>query len=146
MKVRVITSLAHHALFATNMLIRPTQQQLASFGEPHFLIYNAGAFPAPSKVRLKPYLHAYALLALHLSTASDRALWQCRILLAVCWNGIIATKAVPQPSPARFVVQTLGALEVSCTLRICYARSAICTMWQYNNNWTPLMISSGSLP
>ncbi|WIA38880.1 hypothetical protein OEZ86_002155 [Tetradesmus obliquus] len=47
MKVRLITSLAQHALFATNMLIRPTPQQLAEFGEPDFVVYNAGACPAP---------------------------------------------------------------------------------------------------
>ncbi|KXZ44599.1 hypothetical protein GPECTOR_65g217 [Gonium pectorale] len=44
--VRVVTSRAYHALFMHNMLIRPTAQELASFGEPDFVIYNAGAFPA----------------------------------------------------------------------------------------------------
>ncbi len=29
-----------------NMLIRPTEEQLADFGEPEFIIYNAGQFPA----------------------------------------------------------------------------------------------------
>lgn len=28
------------------MLIRPTEQELAEFGEPDFIIYNAGQFPA----------------------------------------------------------------------------------------------------
>ena len=28
------------------MLIRPTEEQLANFGEPEFIIYNAGQFPA----------------------------------------------------------------------------------------------------
>ena len=28
------------------MLIRPTEQELADFGEPDFIIYNAGQFPA----------------------------------------------------------------------------------------------------
>jgi phosphoenolpyruvate carboxykinase (ATP) len=28
------------------MLIRPTPKQLADFGEPDFIIYNAGQFPA----------------------------------------------------------------------------------------------------
>jgi len=45
-KVRVITQRAYHALFMHNMLIRPTDEELASFGEPDFVIYNAGAFPA----------------------------------------------------------------------------------------------------
>ena len=30
------------------MLIRPTKQQLAEYGKPEFVIYNAGAFPANS--------------------------------------------------------------------------------------------------
>ena len=29
-----------------NMLIRPTEEQLATFGDPEFIIYNAGQFPA----------------------------------------------------------------------------------------------------
>ena len=28
------------------MLIRPTEEQLANFGEPDFIVYNAGQFPA----------------------------------------------------------------------------------------------------
>src|SRR6202043_765144 len=35
-------------LFMHTMLIRPTKQQLAEFGKPDFVIYNAGAFPANS--------------------------------------------------------------------------------------------------
>ena len=45
-KVRVICSRPYHALFMHTMLIRPTREELASFGEPQFVIYNAGAFPA----------------------------------------------------------------------------------------------------
>mmetsp|Transcript_2691 Transcript_2691/g.7619 ORF Transcript_2691/g.7619 Transcript_2691/m.7619 type:complete len:640 (+) Transcript_2691:224-2143(+) len=44
-KIRVITSRAYHALFMYNMLIRPTPEELESFGVPDFIIYNAGAFP-----------------------------------------------------------------------------------------------------
>src|ERR1700741_4072536 len=47
-KVRVICSRPYHALFMHTMLIRPTSQQLAEFGKPDFVIYNAGAFPANS--------------------------------------------------------------------------------------------------
>jgi phosphoenolpyruvate carboxykinase (ATP) len=47
-KVRVICSRPYHALFMHTMLIRPTKQQLAEFGKPDFVIYNAGAFPANS--------------------------------------------------------------------------------------------------
>lgn len=45
-KVRVVCERAYHALFMQNMLIRPTRQQLAEFGEPDYIIYNAGSFPA----------------------------------------------------------------------------------------------------
>lgn len=45
-KVRVICSRAYHALFMNNMLIRPTKEELKSFGEPDYTIINSGAFPA----------------------------------------------------------------------------------------------------
>ena len=45
MKVRVICARPYHALFMHNMLIRPTSQELADFGEPDCVIYNAGGFP-----------------------------------------------------------------------------------------------------
>lgn len=46
MKIRVICSRPYHALFMHTMLIRPTRDDLVSFGKPDFVIYNAGAFPA----------------------------------------------------------------------------------------------------
>ncbi len=45
-KVRVICSRAYHALFMNIMLIRPNREELANFGKPDYVIYNAGAFPA----------------------------------------------------------------------------------------------------
>ncbi len=45
-KVRIICERAYHALFMRNMLIRPTAEQLANFGTPDYVIYNAGRFPA----------------------------------------------------------------------------------------------------
>ncbi|MEO6848762.1 MAG: phosphoenolpyruvate carboxykinase (ATP) [Chthoniobacterales bacterium] len=45
-KVRVICSRPYHALFMHTMLIRPTHEELANFGTPDFVIYNAGQFPA----------------------------------------------------------------------------------------------------
>jgi len=45
-KVRVIAESAYHALFMHNMLIRPTMEELAGFGEPDLTILNAGSFPA----------------------------------------------------------------------------------------------------
>jgi len=41
-KIRVITSRPYHAQFMWNMLIRPTPEELANFGEPDYTIYNAG--------------------------------------------------------------------------------------------------------
>jgi phosphoenolpyruvate carboxykinase (ATP) len=46
MKVRVVCSRPYHALFMHIMLIRPTPAELASYGEPDVIIYNAGQFPA----------------------------------------------------------------------------------------------------
>lgn len=45
-KVRIICTRAYHALFMQNMLIMPTDEQLADFGEPEYTIFNAGSFPA----------------------------------------------------------------------------------------------------
>src|SRR5215472_13938226 len=45
-KVRVVCERPYHALFIHTMLIRPTRDELASFGKPDFVIYNAGRFPA----------------------------------------------------------------------------------------------------
>lgn len=45
-KVRVICSRPYHALFMHAMLIRPTTEELSAFGQPDFVIYNAGVFPA----------------------------------------------------------------------------------------------------
>ena len=39
----MITTRAYHALFMHNMLIRPTAAELESFGEPDYVILNAGA-------------------------------------------------------------------------------------------------------
>ncbi|MBQ9873551.1 MAG: phosphoenolpyruvate carboxykinase (ATP), partial [Thermoguttaceae bacterium] len=45
-KVRIICARAYHALFMHNMLIRPTAEELANFGEPDFVVFNAGQFVA----------------------------------------------------------------------------------------------------
>jgi phosphoenolpyruvate carboxykinase (ATP) len=46
LKIRIVCARAYHALFMHNMLIRPTREQLASYGEPDYVVYNAGQFPA----------------------------------------------------------------------------------------------------
>lgn len=45
-KIRIICARAYHALFMHDMLIRPTDEELQSFGKPDFTIFNAGEFPA----------------------------------------------------------------------------------------------------
>lgn len=45
-KCRVICARPYHALFMRNMLIRPNEKQRNNFGDPDFVIYNAGGFPA----------------------------------------------------------------------------------------------------
>lgn len=45
-KVRIVCTRPYHALFMHNMLIRPTDEQLADFGAPDYVVFNAGRFPA----------------------------------------------------------------------------------------------------
>ncbi len=49
-KVRVICGQAYHALFMYNMLIRPSVEELDDFGEPDFVIYNAGDLAADQRI------------------------------------------------------------------------------------------------
>lgn len=44
-KVRVISSRPYHCMFMHNMLIRPSSSELVDYGEPDYVIYNAGCFP-----------------------------------------------------------------------------------------------------
>ncbi|PKA60428.1 Phosphoenolpyruvate carboxykinase [ATP] [Apostasia shenzhenica] len=44
-KVRIVSARAYHSLFMHNMCIRPSPEELESFGSPDFTIYNAGQFP-----------------------------------------------------------------------------------------------------
>ncbi len=46
LKVRIVCTRAYHALFMQNMLIMPTEEELAAFDEPDYVIFNAGGFPA----------------------------------------------------------------------------------------------------
>ena len=46
LKIRIICSRPYHALFMHNMLIRPSNEELGNYGEPDYVIYNAGTFPA----------------------------------------------------------------------------------------------------
>lgn len=46
LKIRIVCERAYHALFMHNMLIRPSKEELEQFGEPDFVVFNAGRFPA----------------------------------------------------------------------------------------------------
>ncbi len=46
LRVRIICTRPYHALFMQNMLIRPSAEELAEFGEPDYVVMNAGGFPA----------------------------------------------------------------------------------------------------
>lgn len=46
LKVRAICARPYHGLFMHNMLIRPTDAELAEFESPQLVLLNAGAFPA----------------------------------------------------------------------------------------------------
>ncbi len=46
LKIRIVCTRAYHALFMQNMLIMPTKEELANFGEPDYVVFNAGGFPA----------------------------------------------------------------------------------------------------
>ena len=49
-KVRIICSRAYHALFMHNMLIRPTKDELDNFGEPEYVVFNAGQQDADTSI------------------------------------------------------------------------------------------------
>jgi phosphoenolpyruvate carboxykinase (ATP) len=50
LKIRIVCSRAYHALFMHNMLIRPTKEELESFGEPDYTIFNAGSAKADPSI------------------------------------------------------------------------------------------------
>ena len=50
LNVRIICNRPYHALFMHNMLIRPTAEELADFGKPGFVVYNAGQEAADESV------------------------------------------------------------------------------------------------
>jgi phosphoenolpyruvate carboxykinase (ATP) len=49
-KVRIICTRAYHALFMHNMLIRPTADELKDFGDPDYVVFNAGQTAADTSV------------------------------------------------------------------------------------------------
>jgi len=49
-KIRVICDRPYHALFMSNMLIRPDAEELAGFGRPDYVLFGAGRVPADPTV------------------------------------------------------------------------------------------------
>ena len=49
-KVRIICTRVYHALFMHNMLIRPTAEELENFGDPDWVVYNAGTKMANAEI------------------------------------------------------------------------------------------------
>ncbi|MDJ0625208.1 MAG: phosphoenolpyruvate carboxykinase (ATP) [Candidatus Caenarcaniphilales bacterium] len=49
-KCRIICARPYHALFMNNMLIRPTEDELKDFGDPEWVVYNAGQCPSVTHV------------------------------------------------------------------------------------------------
>jgi len=45
-KARIVCARPYHALFMWNMLIRPTAEELADYGQPDFVVINGGQFSA----------------------------------------------------------------------------------------------------
>ncbi|MEM1348643.1 MAG: phosphoenolpyruvate carboxykinase (ATP) [Myxococcota bacterium] len=50
LKVRIVCARPYHALFMHNMLIRPSAEQLADYGEPDYVVFNAGQQDADPNV------------------------------------------------------------------------------------------------
>lgn len=71
-----------------NMLIRPTDEELENFGEPDFVIYNAGPFPAN---RYTSYMTSSTSVDLSLAHKELVILGQCNLwqLPAWGWYGVI---------------------------------------------------------
>ncbi|MBT3716339.1 MAG: phosphoenolpyruvate carboxykinase (ATP), partial [Deltaproteobacteria bacterium] len=46
LKIRIVATRPYHALFMHNMLIRPSPEELDDYGDPDYVIFNAGRFPA----------------------------------------------------------------------------------------------------
>ena len=65
LKIRIICSRPYHALFMQNMLIRPSEAELAAFGKPDYVIFNAGGCAADPQV---PGVTSETSVALHFAS------------------------------------------------------------------------------
>lgn len=101
-KVRVVCTRPYHALFMHTMLIRPTAEELASFGQPDFVIYNAGTFPAD---RLMPEVGSKTCICLNLE---DREL----VILGTEYAGEMKKGVF---TVANFFAPKRGVLSMHCS-------------------------------
>ena len=69
----MVCARAYHCLFMYNMLIRPTEEELAGFGKPDFTIFNAGAFPVN---RHTSYMSSSTSVDLNMRWASRPLTWE----------------------------------------------------------------------
>lgn len=76
-KIRVVSARAYHCLFMHNMLIRPTEEELKSFGRPDFTIFNAGAFPCN---RYTSFMTSSSSVDINLKVCIVGLLWSMRLL------------------------------------------------------------------
>ena len=49
-KVRIVCTRPYHALFMHVMLVRPTEEELTTFGEPDWVVFNGGCFKSDPQV------------------------------------------------------------------------------------------------
>ncbi|MBR5475828.1 MAG: phosphoenolpyruvate carboxykinase (ATP), partial [Bacteroidaceae bacterium] len=77
LKVRFIMEVAWQAHFVKNMFIRPTEEELANFGEPDFIVYNAS----------KAAVSNYAELGLNSETAVVFNLTSREQIILNTWYG-----------------------------------------------------------
>jgi len=101
-KVRVICSRPYHALFMHTMLIRPNQEELGTYGDPDFVIYNAGAFPAD---RLMPEINSKTCVSLNLE---DREL----VILGTEYAGEMKKGVF---TVANYLSPKIGVLSMHCS-------------------------------
>ena len=97
MKVRFIMEVAWQAHFVTNMFIRPTAEELANYGEPDFVCFNA------SKAKVDNYKE----LGLNSETATVFNLKTKEQVILNTWYGGEMKKGIYKNTPNLFIVLLL---------------------------------------
>lgn len=99
-KARIICTRPYHALFMWNMLIRPTEEELASYGEPDYVVFNAGRFPAnkntsymTSKTSVDLSFERGELVILGTGRNVIKGIWSFKIPISPSYDGIVTSSA-----------------------------------------------------